>query len=318
VLEHGLSAQGCEFFEETLDLITCLLYFAPAGSLPHLIPLYRVLLCSTISSETSVAYAQESISDIYSPLANFLSKYKPQIVENDLISLTFEGIRRLFAEEKDIICAETQLAGKLTICLFENYKGLLSSYIVPLVALTTQLLAETKYARMRELALEALGTALWYDSQLILPAIPNSEQVFQLWLRVAAKLNTNLAQRRSALGFLALLKTLTTLSRATFPLLKAVISLVKLAETADSDDEAGVVEDKEEDIDAGVEYDDGFEIWKADDEDLYDSPSAQIDLKGELRTTINVLKGLQGFHEAARLSLTEGEIAYLSQVVSEG
>lgn len=318
VLEHGLSAQGCEFFEETLDLVTCLLYFAPAGSLTHLVPLYRVLLGSALSSDSTVAYAQESISDLFSPLANFLGKYKPQMVENGFVPLTIEAIRQLFAGEKDIICAETQLAGKLTICLFENYKGLLDAYTAPLVGLATQLLAETKYARMKEMALEALGAALWYDCQLALPAIANSELVFQLWLRLAPKLNGDLARRHTALGFVALLKTLTTLSRATFPLLKATIGLAKSLETADSDEEAAVTEDPNEpEIEAGVEYDDGFEIWKPDDEDLYDSPAAQIDLKSELRSTISVLKGLHGFHEAAQQSLNSEEIAYLSQVVSE-
>lgn len=316
VLEHGLSPSGSEFFEETLDLITCLLYFAPAGSLKHLMPLYGVLLTSGISSETSVAYAQESLSDLFSPLANFLGKYKELIVENGLLPVTVEAIRLLLKADKDIICAETQLAGKLTICLFENYKGLLDAYVVPLVSMMTQLLAETKYARMRELALEALGTALYYDSQSVIPAIAGSEQVFQLWLRLAPRMNSGLAKKHTAVGFLALLKTLKSMSRATFPLLKVVIAVVKTVESADSDEEVvGGEEEKEGEVDPGVEYDDGLEIWKPDDEDLYDSPVAHLDLKEDLRTTLNVLRGLQGFHEAASQNLDEAEMQVLREVM---
>ena len=317
VLEHGLSVSGSEFFEEVLDLITCLLYFSPPGSLPHLLPLFRVLLTSGVASENSVAYAQESLSDLYSPLANVLSKYKPQVLEQSLLPLTVEAIGLLMNAEKDIICAETQLAGKLCVCLFENYPGMLGSYAAILVKHLTQLLAETKYMRMKELALEGLGAALWYDSQQLLPAMePNSEQIFQYWIRTVPKFSNELAKRYTALGFLALLKTLTTLSRATFPLLKTTISLIKGLEEVNSDEEGKVVEVVGgDDAEPDLEYDEGFEIWKPDDEDLYDPVANGVNLRTEVKVCVEVLRGLQGFHEAARQNLGEEEVAFLRDVV---
>lgn len=168
VFDFVLNEKGCEFFEEGIHLYTSLLYYAPAGSLPHLFPYCRCLRASLLGEGTVKAYALEHTLEVFSPIANLISKYPQLTLENLPLPLTMglDLIKNEAAEEPDVI------AGcKILTTLLENHKGQLDNSIPEIIKTATDIYRTQLKKKAKTHASQVICVALWNSPMVTLQSL---------------------------------------------------------------------------------------------------------------------------------------------------
>lgn len=134
IFDFTLSFEGCEFFEEAVHMLTCMLYYAPENSLVHLFDLVKHIKLAIVGSDKVKPYAGEHIDEVFSAVGNFIGKYKALAVEN--MHIFSEFIFELLGSERN----EILLGCKIAICLLEQLPGQCDTLYPGLIAKATELL----------------------------------------------------------------------------------------------------------------------------------------------------------------------------------
>lgn len=154
VLEYSISQQGSAFMDEALNILSSILYYAPANSLANLFPLCKVILSSL---QDNNPYGAEKHEEIFPALANFISKY-PGLIIPDLQSLVNFFLLLL---GKDITL--TVLSCKLLISVFEHLKSA-TSFLVPVVIQRLCSTIQTSVSHKEKTILcQVIYVAFWAD-----------------------------------------------------------------------------------------------------------------------------------------------------------
>lgn len=108
--------KNSDFFEESANILSCLLYYAPQESLGHLYELFECLKTSILGNDTIKAFSAQYIEEIFPPMANFITKYKGFTLQYmpNILDMCF---KLLVMEEDEIF-----LGCEVLICVLENYK----------------------------------------------------------------------------------------------------------------------------------------------------------------------------------------------------
>ncbi|OMJ92820.1 hypothetical protein SteCoe_4362 [Stentor coeruleus] len=108
--------KNSDFFEESANILSCLLYYAPQESLGHLYELFECLKISIIGNESTQAFSSQFIDEIFPPMANFITKYQRLTLQYmpNILDMCF----KLLVMDED----EAFLGCEVLICVLENYK----------------------------------------------------------------------------------------------------------------------------------------------------------------------------------------------------
>jgi hypothetical protein len=336
VLDFCLSIRGCEFFEEGVHLLTCMLYYCSEERLTHLYPLVNHVKAGVMGDAANKPYAAENIDDVFSPLANFIAKYKQLSLSN--IGLYFELCQYLI--EKD--SAERILACKLLICLIENLREHINSFLPNILNLITSKFLVSDKDNQKVLYGQVICVSLWHDPATTLNILGQSntlEPFFQWSFSNLEKYDMELAKTHAALGLTSLFNVAeylpALLSSNLGVILKNLVELLKKIQKEHADEEEFEKELQKESNtfqsaeDLGSDYQKLLEKLKqarydeedededdfnyiCDSEDLYDSPLEKI---GEIDFLEEALQNLQnrnpGLYSQIRSTLTQEEISAL-------
>mmetsp|Transcript_32498 Transcript_32498/g.56195 ORF Transcript_32498/g.56195 Transcript_32498/m.56195 type:complete len:933 (-) Transcript_32498:3242-6040(-) len=152
VLEYCLDVMGCEFYEEAIHILTYLLYYSEAGSIPGLVNVYPLLLKSVMGDFDVEPYAHDQMETFFAPLSNLISKYPAEIAQYipGTIALSTYLLNHSFPE----------LACKIWMCLLENMKEPIHQYIPNL--LTTAMAFHESSDPEGAIMIFVVCEALWF------------------------------------------------------------------------------------------------------------------------------------------------------------
>lgn len=284
IFNHCLSEKGCDYFEESLNLLTCLLYYAPDQSLPHLYHLLQLLRFSILGNGKDPAYAIEHIDETFSPIANFIKKYKPQTMEN-MAGILDMAVTLLKDKEQESI------AGcKILITVLENFKGEINGFL-PQVIENLSKTFENGSKKVKIHCSQAMLVTLWNSPLITLSAGPLVSPSLQFSLAAVKYFKESMARSQMIYGLGSLFFIIPQLPPSLQGTLPAVFkTIVQLCQ--DSDDESSADAEEFEDGKKGVSLDaqcqkildkiraigpedsdeEGDFPFATDAEDLYDSP----------------------------------------------
>jgi len=335
LLELTLSYRGCEFFEEGLNLLTCLLYYAEPESLSHLWPLYSQLLVA-VAGGNAEPYALDHLDEVFSALANFISKYQSLFLQQGVSNIV--KLVPYLLQLEDSSLSQHRLAVKLLICLLENFKGALESEL-PFVMETARNLSFSEEKTVRLLGVQLLAMSCWYNPGSALRHLgDHAEAALGQWLKHVPCFVSENGKRHMAFGLLALLLSLGLLQDVASPqlsfLLKLILQLLKDLKEMQGEEEPSHTSDplKPEALYAqmlenlrsralNVKREEEPE-WNPADEDLYDSPLDGVDELAILRNALDckayaVIQAKRpNVHSQLLEGLSQGERAALTELLS--
>ena len=301
LLELTLSYRGCEFFEEGLNLLTCLLYYAEPESLPHLWSHYPQILVA-IAGGQAEPYALDHLDEVFSALANFVSKYQSLFLQRQGVSDIIKLVPYLLQLE-DSSFSQHRLAVKLLICLLENFKGALEPEL-PFILETARSLSFAEEKTLRLLGVELLAMSCWYNPGAALRHLgTNAETALGQWLKHVPCFMSENGKRYMAFGLLALMLSLGLVQETASPqlsfLLKLILQLLKTLNDMHKEEEprrpqdplkpdalyAQMLEDLRTRA-LNVKREEEPE-WNPADEDLYDSPLDGVDEMAILKNALD-------------------------------
>ena len=227
--EYCLSERGSDYFEETLSLLTCLLYYVPENSMPHLYYLIKNLRTSILGEGPVAPFAIEHIDETFSPIANFIKKYKEQTLENLpwILEMAFSLLQ---GKEQEAIngC-------KILIAVLENYKSVLDSYLPRIISEISA--AFTAGSRKVKIGCsQATHLALWNSTLLTLSAGPLVSPAFQFSLENIKIYSDSMARSHMIYGFGSLFVVIQQLPPPMISTLPVIFkAIVQLCQDSDED-----------------------------------------------------------------------------------
>ena len=301
VMRLTLSDKGCEYFEEGLNIVSYLLYYGDEGSLPHLWELYPHLLVAIMGGPVE-PYGLDHLEEVFSPLANFISKYKATFLERNGIVDISRLVTYLLHFDEDSSVSQHALIIKLLICLLENFQGRLDAHIPFFIdTARTLMAAREKIVRMQGVQLMAISC--WYNPAIALTVLgEHVETALRVWFEHVPCYVSETGKRRMAFGLLALFLSMGVLQESASPqtifLLRMVLQLLQALNT----DPVPLPQHTSTPLQAEVSYQEVLESlrtrslsvrrdedpeWTPADEDLYDSPLEAIDEVMALRNALD-------------------------------
>jgi len=165
VFEYALSEKGCEYFEEALHILTCLLYYSPPGHLPHLFGFLNYIKLGLIGSDQVKAYGKEQLEEAFSPIANFIAKYNDMAVQEteSILQLAFQLMKE---EYQDIVTG-----CKIEMAFLENSRGKVDPAISRIVSETLEAFNRAASRGVKIVCWEVVCVAFWYNPLLTLQAL---------------------------------------------------------------------------------------------------------------------------------------------------
>lgn len=304
VFEYCLSEKGCDYFEETLNLLTCLLYYAPEKSLPHLFCLIRLLRTSILGEGNEKPYATEHIDEIFSPIANFIKKYPDQTLEN-LAGIVEIGFILIKDKEQEAVngC-------KILIAILENFKGQIDHMLVPIIKEIANTFSMTNSRKIKNACSQAMFVALWNNPLVSLSTGIILTPSIEYALMAIRNFSESLARCHMIFGLSSLFYIIPNLPPAMQMTLPAIFkSIIQLCEDVDNDSSGEGIEVNEsgkinehcekiiEKINNGSnnqdedDDDDNDFPFGADAEDLYDSPFESLNQNDMIKEISILIKG---------------------------
>lgn len=332
VFDHCLSEEGCDYFEETLNLLTCLLYYAPDNSLPHLFYLITHLRNSILGFGDVKAYANEHVEEIFSSLANFIKKY-PDLTLAGLNEIVAIGIALLKKSEQEALTG-----CKILIAILENYKGRIDVVVPGILAEVAAEFSASQSKKFKVACSQTLFVALWNSPAVTLAC---GQQVFVMFQFAFSNLkcfSESLARSHVIFGCGALFSMIFNLPagmRETLPgIFKTILQLC-----VDPDDDSDV---EGEDFDDNQKFpvvldaqcqkiieklrntpnnddDDDFEEDDCpfpDPDDLYDSPFEVLNQNEMVKEVFTILSAnFPDILEQSKTLLTDAEKKVLASII---
>lgn len=331
IFDHCLSEAGCDYFEETLNLLTCLLYYANENSLPHLFYLMKSLKQSVLGEGELKPYATEHVEEVFSSLANLIKKY-PDLTLANLNEVTSIGLGLLKGSEQ-----EGYIGCKILIVILENFKGRVDMILPVVISEIAAAFGKSNTKKLKIACSQALFVALWNSPAIVLSAGQLISEIFQFSLKNLKILSDSLSRSYMIFGLGSLFYLIPSLPR---PMLDTMPGLFKtiLHLCIDPDEDESSLEGEEFDENqkfpvvldaqcqkiiekmrnAGNMDDDEDEDfpYSGDPDDLYDSPFEVLNQNQFIKDIHRVLLG--NFPEiltSAAALLNEAERKILTSII---
>jgi hypothetical protein len=331
IFDHCLSEAGCDYFEETLNLLTCLLYYAPDNSLPHLFYLITHLKTSILGNGETKPYASEHVEEVFSSLGNFIKKYPEQALSSmsDLVTMSASLLNKNEQEA---------LTGcKLLISIMENYKGRIDSVLPTILNEIANHFNSCSSKKLKIACCQALFVALWNSPMVTLSFGVQVSHIFKFSFTNIKFFSESLARSHVIFGCGALFYLISSLPAAMRETLPGIFkTIVQLC--ADSEDESEV---EGEDFDENQKFpvvldaqcqkileklrntpNDDDEDFEEDDcpfpdpDDLYDSPFEVMNQNELVKEIFSILTTtFPDLLEQSKALLTDGEKKVLASII---
>ncbi|CAG9331485.1 unnamed protein product [Blepharisma stoltei] len=340
VFEYCLNEKGCEFFEEAVHLLTSLIYYAPKDALPHLFPFVRLLRASLLGEGNIKAYALEHTLEVFSPIANFISKY-PQLTHENLAVILTMGLDLLKGEAPED--PDLMTGCKILIALLENLKGSLDQYIPEIIKQVSNLYKLQVKKKVKVYASEVICIALWNNTLVALQAILELNiltDVFRFSFENLDQYNDYLPRSYAILGLASLISSCEHLPQVVAEGMPVVVKkALKLWKNLEEGEEGN--EGEEEGIgqtiavdhnkfDAeyqklleklktvkDIEDDEEDDPFDGTPEDLYDSPFETFGINEYLKNVLLTFsQRCPAIYSKIYSELTEEELAILNEIIS--
>lgn len=218
IFNHCLSEAGSDYFEETLNLLTCLLYYAPENSLGHLYYLMKSLKQSVLGEGELKPYATEHVEEVFSSLANFIKKY-PELTLANLTEVVSIGLGLLKKSEQEGV-----IGCKVLIAVLENYKGRADGVLPIIISEIAGVFSASNTKKLKIACSQTLFVALWNSPVLTLSAGPLISSIFQYSLKNLKSFSESLSRSHMIFGLGSLFYLIPTLPR---PMLETLPGLFK-------------------------------------------------------------------------------------------
>ena len=228
IFDHCLNEKGCDYFEETLNLLTCLLYYAPDNSLPHLYYLITYLKASIAGEGEIKPYALEHIDEIFSPIANFIKKYQAQTMEN-VTGILNTGFILLKEKDQEVITG-----CKILIAVLENFKGRVDNYIHQIITEVATAFGASNSKKVKVACSQVMFVSLWNSPLVSLAAGPLLSEPFQYALGSVTQFSESMARSHMIYGLGSLFFIIPQLPPALVTTLPAIFkSIIQLCQDLD-------------------------------------------------------------------------------------
>lgn len=165
LLQYSLSKEGSAYMEEGLNILSSLLYFAPAGTLTGLFGLCTIVLHSLSENDP---YGMEKTEEVFPVLANFIGKYPGQAGAETEHLVRF--LLDLVKEDGNV----TILACKLLIVAFERLKNNISPLVPMILERLYAKIQSTESHKTKTICCQVVYVALWADTLTALTYLDQS------------------------------------------------------------------------------------------------------------------------------------------------
>ncbi|OAY52150.1 importin beta-like SAD2 isoform X1 [Manihot esculenta] len=284
IMRRMLTTDGQEVFEEVLEIVSYMTFFAPSISL-DMWSLWPLMM------EALADWAIDFFSNILVPLDNYISRGTAHFLtckEPDYQQSLWTMISSIMAD-RNLEDSDIEPAPKLIEVVFQNCKGQVDQWVEPYLRITVERLHRAEKSYLKCLLIQVIADALYYNAALtlsILQKLGVATEIFNLWFQMLQQVKRSGARANfkrehdkkvCCLGLTSLLslpanqlpgEALERVFRTTLDLLVAykdqVAEAAKEEEAEDDDDMDGFQTDDEDDGDGsdkdmGVDAEDGDE-----------------------------------------------------------
>lgn len=342
ILDYCLSLTGKDYFEEALHALTFLLYFAPENSLNHMYKYTNFLKLALIGDEITQPFGKDHLEEVFSPIANFISKYKPLTIGNLGIFLEIAG-KYLKEDEQEIL-----MGCKILLSLLENFRGKID-VLIPKIVVNVYQATYNLSKKIRVTGCQVLCVALWNSPIITAQALLQNNaliSIISFAINEITQFKENMSKTHLILGLSSLLPICEILPQIiveNFPeIFKKIIYLYTFTKNDDTAhrsqdkfyNESGVFVDAEQfhaqyqnmisDINfqkclenSSSESDDDNFGFSTEPEDLYDSIFESLDIAELIKNILHDLatKNLE-LYQHITSKLTEKEIETLTTIIN--
>ncbi|XP_051118176.1 importin beta-like SAD2 [Andrographis paniculata] len=182
IMQKMLTTDGQEVFEEVLEIVSYMTFFAPTISLEmwSLWPLMMNALAD---------WAIDFFPNILVPLDNYISRSTAHFLtckEPDYQQSLWNMISSVMGD-KNLEDGDIVPAPKLIQVLFQNCKGQVDHWVEPYLRITIERLRRAEKPYLKCLLIEVVADALYYNAPLtlnILQKLNVATEVFNLWFQM--------------------------------------------------------------------------------------------------------------------------------------
>ena len=205
VFQFAFGPKGVEFYEEAMQALTSILYFAD-GTLNHLLAYIPLLVQSQMDIGEVEGYAKEHMMDCISSFANFIFKYNDAFLTTILneqgdtyFSMTLKLAHSFFQVnfKHDIIAA-----CKLVQCILEGSRPKIDNYLQFIFNMLTAKFEQCNIPMAKIKILETLCMVFWYNIAVAASVIPTDKLTAVLTQIIGARqlFNDTLGRKRLVLS----------------------------------------------------------------------------------------------------------------------
>ena len=161
ILDLVFSLKDLNFFDPALSILSSLLYYCPAGYLPHLWKYAGVLYNYVIDNGKVRDFVKDNLEDIFPPFGNYLKKYKQLCTEN--ISL-FISLASVMVNDGYI---QLSIGCKIFMAIIENSNGE-QDIIQQVMMKSYKVFTATESKKIKVLYVQIVMNCLWKNCEFTL------------------------------------------------------------------------------------------------------------------------------------------------------
>lgn len=287
IMRRMLTTDGQEVFEEVLEIVSYMTFFAPNISM-EMWSLWPLLI------EALADWAIDFFPNILVPLDNYISRGTSHFLvckEPDYQQSLWNMISSVMADG-NLEDSDIEPAPKLIEVVFQNCKGQVDQWVEPYLRITVERLHRTEKSYLKCLLIQVVANALYYNAAFTLSMLHKlgvATEIFNLWFQMLQQVKksgvrVNFKREHDkkvcCLGLIALLslptdqlpgEALSRVFRATLDLLvqykDQVAEAAKEQEAEDDDDMDGFQTDDEDDDVDGSDKEMGLDTEDGDEAD---------------------------------------------------
>ena len=162
IMRKMLGADGYDVYEEVLEILSYMTYYAPAVS-PAMWELWPVLI-SALDGEYGVQYFE----NILVPMDNYISRGTETFLAHPTCKGDVLRVASGVLLNNDIPEPEMLPAPKLLECVLQNCKGRVDDCVAPYLAVALERLKTCELTYLKDLLIQIVANCLWYNAALTL------------------------------------------------------------------------------------------------------------------------------------------------------
>lgn len=182
IMRRMLTTDGQEVFEEVLEIVSYMTFFAPTISL-EMWSLWPLMM------EALGDWAIDFFPNILVPLDNYISRSTSHFLtcKDPDYQRSLWNMLSSIMTDKNMEDGDIEPAPKLIQVVFQNCKGQVDHWVEPYLRITIERLHRTEKSYLKCLLMQVIADALYYNSTLtlsILQKLGVATEVFNLWFQM--------------------------------------------------------------------------------------------------------------------------------------